>query len=89
MLENANKVLENSVTSLRSDLQEKLTPLLERVAMLEEEKRIIEDEMNVKLQCREMTIKNLENSLQQLNATRFSSSKKKRHTKVESPLPSP
>jgi hypothetical protein len=89
MLENANKVLENSVTSLRSDLQEKLTPLLERVSMLEEEKRIIEDEMNVKLQCREMTIKNLENSLQQLNATRFSSGKKKRHTKVESPLPSP
>ena len=78
MLENANRVLEQNVISLRSDLQQKLTPLLEKVAMLEEEKRIMEDEMKVKLECREMTIKNLEHSLQQLNASRFGSGKKKR-----------
>ena len=80
MLENANRVLEQNVNSLRSDLQQRLTPLLEKVAMLEEEKRIMEDEMKVKLECREMTIKNLEHSLQQLNASRFGSGKKKRHT---------
>ncbi|KAL7512486.1 hypothetical protein ACHAXN_009420 [Cyclotella atomus] len=87
MLENANKVLEKNVNSLRSDLQSKLAPLLEKVAMLEEEKRMMEDEMNVKLECREMTIKNLEHSLQQLNASRFGSGKKKRESRLDSPSP--
>ena len=88
MLENANRVLESSVTSLRSDMQQKLAPLLEKIAMLEEEKRIMEDEMTVKLQCREMTITNLENSLQQLTSTRMSS-KKKKHSKINSPPQTP
>ncbi|KAL7484712.1 hypothetical protein ACHAW6_010336 [Cyclotella cf. meneghiniana] len=81
MLENANRVLENSVNSLRSDMQQKLAPLLEKIAMLEEEKRIMEDEMNAKLECREMTIKNLENSLQQLTSTRSAGSTKKRNNR--------
>ncbi|KAL3799058.1 hypothetical protein ACHAW5_004063 [Stephanodiscus triporus] len=68
MLENANKVLESSVNSLRSDMHEKLAPLLYRIAMLEEEKRIIKDELNTKLSCRETTISNLENSLRQYRA---------------------
>lgn len=65
-LENANKVLESSVESLRSDKEAKLTPLLERIALLEEEKSIIEEEMTTKLSLKEMTIANLENSLKQL-----------------------
>ena len=68
MLENANKVLEGSVSSLRSDMQENIAPLLYRIAMLEEEKRIVKDEMNTKLRCRETTISNLENSLSQYRA---------------------
>eukprot|EP00804_Cyclotella_cryptica_P016281 CCRYP_005750-RA/>CCRYP_005750-RA protein AED:0.00 eAED:0.00 QI:333/1/1/1/1/1/2/200/1845 len=83
MLENANRVLESSVNSLRSDMQQKLAPLLEKIATLEEEKRIMEDEMNAKLECREMTITNLENSLQQLTSSRSAgSTKKKKHPKV-------
>lgn len=87
MLENANRVLESQVNSLRSDMQQKLAPLLERIALLEEEKRISEDEMNAKLECREMTITNLENSLQQMTSSRLSgSAKKKRQSKMSSPL---
>jgi hypothetical protein len=86
MLENANRVLESSVNSLRFDMQQKLAPLLERIALLEEEKRIMEDEMNAKLECREITITNLENSLQQLTSTRSAgSTKKKKHPKINSP----
>eukprot|EP00956_Cyclotella_meneghiniana_P007138 scaffold9678_cov79-Cyclotella_meneghiniana.AAC.3 len=82
MLETANTVLEQNVNSLRLELRQKLTPLLEKVSMLEEEKRIMEDETNVKLACREMTIKNLENSLQQ---SRFGSGKKKRQVIFDTP----
>eukprot|EP00571_Detonula_confervacea_P007411 CAMPEP_0172315834 /NCGR_PEP_ID=MMETSP1058-20130122/26429_1 /TAXON_ID=83371 /ORGANISM="Detonula confervacea, Strain CCMP 353" /LENGTH=1230 /DNA_ID=CAMNT_0013030007 /DNA_START=67 /DNA_END=3759 /DNA_ORIENTATION=+ len=77
MLENANKVLESSVDSLRSDMQEKLAPFLEQIALLEEEKRMTEEEMNTKLGCREMTISNLENSLQKYQQARFRVMKKK------------
>jgi len=66
MLEKANKVLESSVDSLRADKETLLTPLLEKIALLEEEKRMAEEEMNTKLEVREHTIRNLENSLQQL-----------------------
>ena len=66
MLERANKVLESSVASLRTDTTTKLAPLLERIALLEEERRIVEEEMNAKLGCREVTIASLEDSLQQL-----------------------
>jgi hypothetical protein len=68
MLENANKVLESSVNSLRSDMHEKISPLLHRIEMLVEEKRIVEDEMNTKLQRQETTISKLENSLNQYRA---------------------
>ena len=61
MLERANKVLESSVASLRTDTTTKLAPLLERIALLEEERRIVEEEMNAKLGCREVTINSLEN----------------------------
>ena len=82
MLENANKVLESNVNSLRSDMKQKLAPLLERIESLEEEKRILAEEMKTKLECREMTISNLENSLQQLTYTHLhASTKKKRRSK--------
>jgi hypothetical protein len=68
MLENANKVLESSVNSLRSDTHEKIAPLLHRIEMLSEEKRIVEDEMNTKLHRQETTISKLENSLNQYRA---------------------
>ncbi|KAL3810607.1 hypothetical protein ACHAXA_010565 [Cyclostephanos tholiformis] len=68
MLENANKVLESSVNSLRSDMHEKIAPLLHRIEMLVEEKRIVEDEMNTKLLRQETTISKLENSLNQYRA---------------------
>ena len=78
MLERANKVLESSVASLRTDTTTKLAPLLERIALLEEERRIVEEEMNTKLGCREVTITSLENSLQQLQkGKKFRFSKKK------------
>ena len=78
MLERANKVLESSVASLRTDTTTKLAPLLERIALLEEERRIVEEEMNTKLGCREVTINSLENSLQQLQkGKKFRFSKKK------------
>jgi hypothetical protein len=76
MLENANKVLESSVDSLRSDQQEKLAPLLERIALLEEEKRIMEEEMHTKIHCREQTISNLEDSLKQATQSRLTKKKK-------------
>ena len=43
MLERANKVLESSVASLRTDTTAKLARLLERIALLEEERRIVEE----------------------------------------------
>ncbi len=75
-LENANKVLESSCNSLRSDMQEKLAPLMAQIALLEEEKRIIGEEMETKLSCREMTINNLESSLKQLHQGQRSPKKK-------------
>jgi len=83
MLENANKVLESSVDSLRSDQQEKLAPLLERIALLEEEKRIMEEEMHTKIHCREQTISNLEDSLKQATQSRLT--KKKKSSALELP----
>jgi len=77
MLEKANKVLESSVESLRFGMQEKLAPLLERIALLEEEKRIVEEEMNTKLSCREMTITNLEKQLHKGGHRKLKFSKKK------------
>eukprot|EP00573_Skeletonema_grethae_P013520 CAMPEP_0201695432 /NCGR_PEP_ID=MMETSP0578-20130828/7380_1 /ASSEMBLY_ACC=CAM_ASM_000663 /TAXON_ID=267565 /ORGANISM="Skeletonema grethea, Strain CCMP 1804" /LENGTH=1030 /DNA_ID=CAMNT_0048181277 /DNA_START=216 /DNA_END=3308 /DNA_ORIENTATION=- len=81
MLENANKVLESSVDSLRSDQQEKLAPLLQRIALLEEEKRIMEEETLTKIQCREQTISNLEDSLKQATQSRLT--KKKRNSALK------
>mmetsp|Transcript_30927 Transcript_30927/g.62528 ORF Transcript_30927/g.62528 Transcript_30927/m.62528 type:complete len:1111 (-) Transcript_30927:52-3384(-) len=83
MLENANKVLESSVDSLRSDQQEKLAPLLERIALLEEETRIMEEEMHTKIHCREQTISNLEDSLKQATQSRLT--KKKKSSALELP----
>ena len=66
MLENAKKVLESSVESLRGDMQEKLAPMLDRIALVESEKECIEEEMATKIELKDMTIANLESSLQQL-----------------------
>jgi len=81
MLENANSVLEKTVNSLRSEMQEKLAPLREKIAQLEQEKRIFEEEMQTKLECREMTIANLETSLKQATSSRLNATKKKRKSK--------
>jgi hypothetical protein len=86
MLENANKVLESSLDSLRSGQQEKLAPLLERIALLEEEKRIMEEEMHTKIQCREQTISNLEDSLKQATQSRLSKKKKTSALKISEQL---
>ncbi|KAL7428383.1 hypothetical protein ACHAXM_001250 [Skeletonema potamos] len=85
-LENANKVLESSLDSLRSGQQEILAPLLERIALLEEEKRIIEEEMHTKIQCREQTISNLEDSLKQATQSRLSKKKKTSALKISEQL---
>ena len=76
MLEKKNKVLETTVKSIRSDMQKKIAPLLYRIALAEEEKRIVVDEMNNKVHSRDETIANLENSLRQYRA--LQQSKKKR-----------
>lgn len=86
MLENANKVLESSVDSLRSDQQEKLAPLLQRIALLEEEKRIMEEETLTKIQCREQTISNLEESLKQATQSRLTKKKKNSALKLSQQL---
>jgi hypothetical protein len=76
MLEKENKMLETTVKSIRSDMQKKIAPLLYRIALAEEEKRIVVDEMNNKVHSRDETIANLENSLRQYRA--LQQSKKKR-----------
>jgi hypothetical protein len=86
MLENANKVLESSIDSLRSDQQEKLAPLLERIALLEEEKRIMEEEMLTKIHCREQTISNLEDSLRKATQARLTKKKKNSALKTSQQL---
>ncbi|KAL7491656.1 hypothetical protein ACHAWT_000965 [Skeletonema menzelii] len=86
MLENANKVLESSIESLRSDQQEKLAPLLERIALLEEEKRIMEEEMHTKIHCREQTISNLEDSLKKATQSRLTKKKKNSALKMSHQL---
>lgn len=83
MLKNANKVLESSVDSLRSDQQEKLAPLLERIALLEEEKRIMAEEMHTKIHCREQTISNLEESLKQATRSRLDKNKNKKNSALK------
>ncbi len=83
MLKNANKVLESSVDSLRSDQQEKLAPLLEQIALLQEEKRIMAEEMHTKIHCREQTISNLEESLKQATRSRLDKNKKKKNSALK------
>ena len=83
MLKNANKVLESSVDSLRSDQQEKLAPLLEQIALLKEEKRIMAEEMHTKIQCREQTISNLEESLKQATRSRLDKNKNKKNSALK------
>lgn len=85
MLENAKKVLESSVESLRGDMQEKLAPMLDRIALVESEKECIEEEMATKIELKDMTIANLENSLQQLQQHAKSPKRRasKRATKEE------
>jgi DNA-binding protein H-NS len=86
MLKNANKVLESSVDSLRSNQQEKLAPLLEQIALLEEEKRIMAEEMHTKIHCREQTISNLEESLKQATRSRLDKNKKNSALKLSEQL---
>ena len=86
MLENANKVLGSSVINLRSGQQEILAPLLERIALLEEEKRIMEEEMHTKIHCREQTISNLEDSLKQATQSRLTKKKKTSALKLSEQL---
>lgn len=86
MLENANKVLESSVDSLRIGQQEKLAPLLERIALLDEEKRMMEEEMHTKIHCREQTIANLEDSLKQATQSRLTKKKKTSALKLSEQL---
>ena len=64
-LQHANLVLESSVESLRSGMQEKLEPLLAKIALLEDEKCAVEEEMAQRLACREATIQTLESLLAQ------------------------
>lgn len=75
MLEKENEVLKSSAETLR-----------ERVDSLTEEKRTLEEEMGARLECRETTISNLENSLrvlQRASRLRFSKKKKKKASSVK------
>jgi len=54
--------------AVRADIEEKLAPLMERMDILEEEKRAMDEETNAKIACREQTISNLEQSLIELQA---------------------
>ena len=65
--------------SLRGDMQEKLAPMLEQIALLESEKECIEEEMATKIELKDMTIANLESSLKQLQ--QHSKSPKRRVSK--------
>ena len=54
--------------AVRADLEEKLAPLMEKMDILEEEKRSMAEETKAKIACREQTIGNLEQSLIELRA---------------------
>lgn len=70
--------------AVRADLEEKLAPLMEKMDILEEEKRSMDEETNAKIACREQTISNLEQSLIELR-TQLSQQQQLGQAKKKSP----
>eukprot|EP00985_Skeletonema_marinoi_P005702 scaffold2478_cov121-Skeletonema_marinoi.AAC.1 len=88
-LRDENKIMEAQRFALENQLVEinksaaMLRNSLGQDTLLEEEKRIMEEEMHTKIHCREQTISNLEDSLKQATQSRLT--KKKKSSALELP----